>query len=251
MRMLLASLSFLVLAAAGPTAEAAPNPLAALSGIQTVLGKGMSAVLKGQDGKAFGPLVANAKHPFGPELKAAGAVSARLLAVELELVFYSGDKPAYYLRSAVAPTRRGPAFVEIKGREVKDRLYVKPHPLSDFKGAAAPFATTAQALAKVLAAKDCSVRLPVAAPSEFDFLPPKIGLRAGRDLEKTRASLQEVCTHVAALKATRIEVRVDDVVYAALDKDGKMVGLIKAGFELVGGRLTVNYGKFRRNPPDR
>jgi hypothetical protein len=245
----------LAAAAAFPAvpAGAAPNPLAPAARILEALGRGMNAVaVKGKDAGAFAPLPAQAKRPLGPELKTAGVTSVRLVAMEFELVYFSGDKPAYYLRSALTLGKRGPSLVELRGREVQGgNLFVKPRPLADYKESAAPLAATAQALSKALSARDCAGKLPIATAAEFEFLPPKMAERATKDLERTRTGMPEECKKIAALKAARVELRVDDVAYAALGKDGKMVGMIKAGLEFVDGKLTVLYGKFRAAPPQR
>jgi len=230
------------------SAAAAPNPLSPIAGFTTGLTKGMTAVIKGKDARAFAPLAAVAKRPFGPELKAAGVAAVRLLGVELHLAFFDGDKPAYLVRTGLAPTRTGPAIVALKGESVS-KLVSKTHPPRDFVGAGAPVATTALALAKALAGSSCA-RLPVAPISEFEFIPARFKERATGGLEHARTVLPEICKQVAALKPGKMQLRVDDVSFAALDRSGKMVGLVKAKLELAGDKLTLYYGKFRVFQPE-
>lgn len=230
--------------------RSAPNPLAPLGDVTAALERGAAAVAQGKDDKSFAPLAAKQETAFGPEAKAAAVSSARLIGMEYELVLSKGEKPVYYLRAAVASTRNGPRFSEFKGREIKDKLYVKPHPLSAFKGSAAPLAAAAQGLWAVLSAQDCRSRVPLASRSDFDFLPAKLSDRAGRELDRARNELQAECARIAALQATKIELRVDDVVFAALSKDDKMVGMIKVGLELQQDQLTVGFGQFRPTPAE-
>jgi hypothetical protein len=240
-------------------AAAAPSPLAPFNAFAASLGKGMTAVVvNGKDARAFAPLAAVAKRPFGPEVKAAGVRSLRLLGVELELALFKsgeaksgegtreaakGAELAYYVRSALALTSAGPAIVALKGEAVS-KVHWKTHDPGELRGAGAPMAATARALARELAGSSCT-RLPVASIAEFPFIQDKLKARAAGGLELARKALPDVCKHAAALKGGKAQLRVDDVSFAALDASGKMVGLVKAKLEMAGDKLTLYYGKFR------
>jgi hypothetical protein len=237
----------LSLLAAAPARAA--NPLAPLARFQAQLIKGMNAVIKGADpAKAFAPLAAVAKRPIGPDLTAAGATSASIIAMEVELAYYDGATPVYYLRTAVTTTRRGPAFVGFSGRAITDgKLYVKAHPFAHYKGTAAALGAAGSALARAVAGKGCAA-LPLAAANDFAYLPPgKMADRATRDLERMRTGMAAECAKLAALKSTKVELRIDDVAFAVLGADGKMKGMIKTDLELDGGKLVLEISRFR--PP--
>jgi hypothetical protein len=243
----------LVLLAAG-AAAAASSPLSPFTAFATSLGKGMTAVVvNGKDARTFAPLAAVAKRPFGPEAKAAGVRTLRLLGIELELALFKsgegsreaakGEQLAYHVRSALALTGKGPAIVALKGQSVS-KVHWKMHDPGDLRGPGAPLAATARALAGALAGSSCS-RLPVASIADFGFIQGKFKERAAAGLELARKALPDVCKQVAALKGSKVQLRTDDVSFAALDANGKMVGLVKAKLEMAGDKLTLYYGKFR------
>jgi hypothetical protein len=228
----------------------AANPLAPLGRFQAQLVKGMNAVLKGSDpAKAFAPLTAVAKGAGAAELKAAGATSSSILAMEIELVFYVGAAPTYYLRTSITSTRKGPAFVGFAGRPIEGgKLFVKARPFADYKGPAAPLGATGAALARAVAGKAC-LELPVATSADFSMFPAgKMAERARRDLDRTKASIPAECAKLAALKSSKVELRVDDVAFAALARDGTMTGMIKTNLELDGGKLVLELGRYRAAP---
>ena len=240
---LLAILSFVA------TPSHAANPLAPLARFQAQLVKGMNAVIKGGDpAKAFAPLAASSKGAGVLELKASGATSSAIVAMELELVFYVGGAPSYYLRTAVTSTSKGPAFIGFAGRPIEGgKLYVKARPMTDYKGTAAPLGAAGAALAKAAVSKAC-LGLPVASSADFGMLTGKMAERARRDLDRTKASLPTECAKLAALKPSKVELRVDDVAFAALAPDGKMRGMIKPDLELDGGKLVLTLGRYRAAP---
>ncbi len=246
-RALVPLLAVPLLLAATPVRAA--NPLAPLARFQALLIKGMNAVLKGGDpAKVFAPLVATAKGAGALELKASGATSATIAAMELELVFHVAGAPGYYLRTAVTTTARGPAFIGFAGRPIEGgKLFVKARPFADYKGAAAPLGAAGAALARAALSKAC-LELPVATSADFAMLSGTMAERARRDLDRTKASLPGECAKLAALKPSKVELRVDDVAFAALGSDGKMKGMIKTDLELEGAKLTLSLGRYRAAP---
>jgi hypothetical protein len=241
----LAALFCLCLAVPGHAA----NPLAPLARLQAQLVKGMNAVLKGADpAKAFAPLAATSRGSGALELKASGATSTAVVAMELELVFHVGNTPSYYLRTAVTSTTRGPAFVGLAGRPLQGgQVQVKARPLAEYRGHAAPLGAAAAALAKAAVGKGC-LGLPIATAADFGMLTGKMAERAQRDLERTRSALPGECAKLSALKVSKVELRVDDVSFAALGADGKLKGMIKTELELEGGKLSLELGRYRAAP---
>ena len=234
------------------TSSAAPNPLAPLVPVFKKLEQGVTAVIGGAAvEKAFAPLAAvPRKEPaLRQDLTAAGARTAKLLAMEFELILRQGDRAVYYLRTNVNAGRQRPVFLEVKGR-VPDqgKLFVRGEPLSSFRAPLArPMATAASALVSSLRGKGCT-SLPLAILADLPFeLPAKLAARAQKDLSRAPRRLEQVCKEVAGLKHTSVELRVDDVTFAALDGKGQMVGMIKGELEWRAKALVFQLGQFRKN----
>jgi hypothetical protein len=234
-----------VLVASAPSHAA--NPLAPLGRFQAQLVKAMNAVIKGTDPKkAFAPLPAVAKGTGVADLKTSGATSVTILAMEVELVYFVGDVPTYYLRTAVSSTKKGPAFVGFAGRPIENgKAFVTSHPFATFKGPVAPLGATGAALAKAVAGKAC-LALPIASAADFGFLPAgKMADRARKDLERTRASMPAECAKLAALKPSKVQLRIDDIAFAGIGADGQMKGMLKSDIERDGEKAVLEIGRFR------
>jgi len=222
------------------------NPLAPLAKLHTALTKGLGAVMKGTDAaKAFKPLAVKVRPGLLDAAKEAGGVTARILGMEIELIFYSGETASYYLRTQVYPAKRGPVLLEFKGRPTEG---AKGLPFAKYSGIAAPLGAAGALLAKIAVGPACA-KLPVATPADFPFMPPgKLTERMAHLLKFTRHHIAEECTKLAELeKPTRVELHVDDVAFGVLGADGKLVGTVKGELELDrAGALTLELGHFKR-----
>ena len=227
------------------TAAGQANPLAQVARLHASLTKGLAAVFKGTDpARAFKPLTVKARPGLMEEVKEAGGTKGVILAMELELLFYSGDEPRYYLRTEVHPAKRGPVFVSFKGRS--GERVSKALPFAKYRGVAAPLGAAGAALAKAAVGAACS-KLPVATDADFPFVPEgKMRDRMSHDLRRTLRNLPDECARLAAVKSTRAELRVDDVAFGVLGADGKLVGMIKGELRLEdSGALALELGRFK------
>jgi len=221
------------------------NPLAPLAKLHAAFTKGMGAVIKGTDvAKAFKPLTVKARPGLVEVIKEAGGVTARVLAMEIELIFYSEETASYYLRTEVYPAKRGPVLLSFKGRPSEGAS--KGFPFAKYRGYAAPLGAAGAILAKIAVGPACA-KLPVATAADFPFMPPgKLTERMSHDLKKTGRHLADECAKLAELKGSRVELRVDDVVFGILGADGKLVGTVKGQLELEKGALALEIGRFKR-----
>lgn len=222
--------------------------------VTDTLEQGLSAWLSGSNvTKAFRPYTASARQGVVSRARQHGVRSARVLGMELELLYFKGAEPVYYLRTFVHPGPTGPAFLHFRGREPRRergtgrrRLYVRGHPFSAFTGQSAGLAEAARGLARTLRAGRCSA-LWIARPLEFlEAIPEGLRRRLERGLGRTRRGLEEQCRRLSEVDADRIELRIDDFSALGLDADGKMAGLIRGELRLrTGGRIHVRMGSFR------
>ncbi|MCC6751600.1 MAG: hypothetical protein IT371_28370 [Deltaproteobacteria bacterium] len=225
----------------------AANPFAPAKKLGDHLTKGVNAALKGKDPKAaFAPIEVQTRTPLTESLKGATVASARLLALEFELIFYQGDRAVFYLRTALNFGEGGPKLLSFQGREVPDgKMFVKGLSPAKFKGAFAPLGAAAKAAIKAVTSAACK-SLPVVEIGELPFLPAgKMRDRATQDLAQAKTMLPTQCDKLASLKFTRADLRVDDVVFAALSADGKMVGMIKGDLEIGDKKQVFELGGFR------
>jgi len=218
---------------------------AALVPIGARLEAGFSAVAGGADAtRAFGDWTVEGDPEVGPAIVAAHGVSARLVGFELELIMGSQDANDY-VRSMVHATLRGQAFVALSARTDAG---VDGVPLEQLTGQLGPVADSVRAL--LATGADCS-KLVVAPDSFVDQfgLPARLRQELGKMLAQSRASTDAVCRLMAAHREP-IRVRLDDVAVAILDKQGQLVGGVRAQFEVGDpGKLKLRLKKFEPPPP--
>jgi len=222
-----------------------PGVLAALVPMGARLEAGFSAVAGGADAtRAFGDWSVDGDPEVGPAIVAAHGVSARLVGFELELIM--GGKDANdYVRTMVHPTLRAQAFIALA---TSTDAMVDGVLLEQLTGQLAPVADSVRALLAVGA--DCS-KLVVAPSSIVDQfgLPERLKQELDKMLTKARGATDAVCRLMAAHREP-ISVRLDDVAVAILDKQGQLVGGVRAQFETNDpGKLKLRLKKFEPPPP--
>ena len=228
----------------GPGAGAG-GVLAALVPMGARLEAGFSAVAGGAEPSgAFGDWTVESQPDVAPAIVAAHGVSARLVGFELELVL-GGPDANDYVRSMVHATVRGQAFVSLSARSDAGASAI---PLAQLTGQLVPVADSVRAL--LATGADCSKL--VVAPDGFvdQFgLPARLKLELGKMLSQARQSTDAVCRLMAAHREP-VGVRLDDVAVAILDKQGQLVGGVRAQFEIDDpGKLKLHLKRFEPPPP--
>ncbi len=225
------------------------SPLKPLTEIAKHLDKGAAEFMKGAEpAEAWKPwdVKAAKAQELRDALKAAGVKSLSNLGFELEFVFKkkAAGGNLYYLRTFVWASGEEAAFLAFDGREEKE-LHVQSKPLDAYKDASAPFAAAADALVKIILAKEAS-KLPFMDAEKLTKLvaSEKVRKDAGARLEQSRKNAPAVCAAIVAMETDVVELRIDDQSFLAGDK-----GMVRAGWELGrDGKLTYNLGGFRGFP---
>lgn len=236
-----------------PAGAANAVPSKALSPLNTVnkrLKRGINAVIRGTPpNRAFSPIKAMARKPgLAGDLRTVGARSAVLIGYEFELIFFSGPSAVYYLRTFVHPGPKGPAFLNVSGRRLipAGGRYVRGRSPKAHTGTAAPFGRAATALLKVLRSSSCK-RLPVVnpAPLKRRVTSRRIAARLLGDVAKTRRGIKRACNDLTSIRSDRVELRIDDVVFGAVNAKGKIFGMIGGELRFRRNVLHVELGGFR------
>jgi hypothetical protein len=225
------------------------GPLGALADVAVMLTKSMNEVIGGVDPqKAFAPFGVKVRgDDFRAKLKEAGAASAVLMGMELELIYHKAGKAEYYLRTVVFPGPKGPAFVRINGRKPTDgKVHVTGQPLSAFEGKAAPFGEAAKSLIDSIKKGSCN-DLPMAGIEDLSkfITDERLLKKVEQDLKESSTNLPAVCKDVAGVEADKIDVRIDDIFLVVVKKNGKTAGFLKGEIHYDGGSLKVGLGRLR------
>ena len=230
--------------------RASAQPLAPLGTLIKQLNRGIRAVVRGKPAsRAFGAIQTTAKPRLAAALKQAGARSAQLIGMELELIFNQGAVVTYYLRTFVVNTPRGPAFLQFRGRAPADgKSYVTGEPLGAYRGAATPFRKAATSLLRALQGTRCR-HLPLAVVSDFDGinLPPRMRKKLQRGVLKSRRRLSQACAALRTVRSHQVKLRIDDLAFAVLGAGNTYLGSIKADFRLIRGTLNLRLKRIRRD----
>jgi hypothetical protein len=238
------------LTASGNAKPIPAKPLSPLNTINKRLKRGINAVIRATPPhRAFLPIKAMARRPgLAGNLRTVGARSAVLIGYEFELIFFSGPSAVYYLRTFVHPGPKGPAFLSVSGRRLTAAggRYVRGRSPKAHTGTAAPFGRAATALLKVLRSSSCT-RLPVVnpAPLRRKVTSKRIAARLLGDVKKTRRGIRRACLELASIRSDRVELRIDDVVFGAVNARGKIFGMIGGELRFRRNVLHVELGGFR------
>ncbi len=244
---------FLGLCALGGPAARADEKVSALAPLGPVVrhaDEGIAAFLKGATAaEAWKPwLVEEPDQKLRDENGKAGVASARCFALELELLFYAQGKGVYYLRTLVQTDVAGSSFLGFRGRQVLDdgEILVTGTPLDGLKDQLAPFGEAARAIVDACKGDRGGIRLadPEAVKKAVTFKPAQEDLL--EDLAEAKEGLDATCAAIAALKADRIDVRIDDLSFLAYDAKGADMGVIRGDLESAGeGKVAIELGRWK------
>jgi len=214
--------------------------------------KGMNAFIAGENAKtAFAPLDTSVNtdanlRKFREKLKKYNVSGVGSIILELEPVLFQARKPLLYIRTEIFVDEFMVGLFSIEARRPGSLILGKP--LSGYTGSAAPFKESAMALYKIISSGDKCKMLPFVPVKYFSKIAKDPGLREKliKTVERSKQKLDRICATIAGLNADRFQLRIDDVAHLAIDKSGKLIGLIKTGLRLFpDGRLGIYLNSFR------
>jgi len=211
------------------------NVLPSLIPFVTKLEYGMNQILKGENPyKSFHPIplktTNNEIQSIYRILKKNNINKIKMIGMEFELIFNEGISPHYYVRSLLRKSENNSIqFIEIEGENFKGKeLYVSGQPLVVFKGYALPLKKSAEEFVELLKGSSCTI-IPIITKNEIDNFKSKSRLMKSTYQEALRSkrNLNKICSEIKKIKYTEVHLRVDDMAFLCLDKNGKAVGWIK------------------------
>ncbi len=224
---------------AGNESAGKGGPLAALAPSGERMEKIVNAVIAGRDPK---PLAGDWKLEIDPELavelKAAGAVKARLTGYQMDMQFGSGEQEER-VSTIVHATPRATALLMLG---TGSRRSTGMMPVNKLTRSQKPFGDAARALLAASKGKGGCARLPVASDKLLaDIAPGPIG----EELKKEGGDTRDRACALLERGGSPIAIRIDDNLILVLDRSGNPLGGIRSDVELVNGSVKLSLRHFK------
>ena len=227
-----------------------------LAGLEKILTDGMTAVIfKGAaPDKAFGDITAVSKGAdrlaqARAEAKAAGGVKLALAAIELDVEFLKGDKVAAKLKTEIVLLGGNRSFMAFRARAAEGEETPRGIDPAKLAGSIAALAKASAAIATRAQTAGCTSFPIVPEAMIAKFAPPRERSRAAELITRTTADMKKACRLLAKLDSDGIRLKLDDVIFLALDKDGNALGIVRGELEKDGDKVVFEIGKFKPYQP--